>query len=75
MGLWAGGWSPGQGSQSSFPEEAPSQCPEMVGLGVRGQERILVGVQLCVCVCVCVPDYTTCVRASVLITLCLHRCC
>ena len=54
MGLWAGGWSPGQGSQSSFPEEAPSQCPEMVGLGVRGQERILVGVQLCVCVCVCV---------------------
>lgn len=55
MGLWAGGWSPGQGSQSSFPEEAPSQCPEMVGLGVRGQERILVGVQLCVCVYLIIP--------------------
>ena len=75
MGLWASGWSPGQGSQSYFEFSCSSLFPafrncrpgEDPGRGmvvcVGGCSRVCMCVCVCVCVCVCKLDF------------CVHRFC
>lgn len=73
MGLWVGSWSPEQGHGGIFtsPAGAPSQGSEIEGLGVGGQERILVGAWF-VCWGVCVCYLTICVCPGVLVTLSIY---
>lgn len=75
MGLWAGSWSPGQGSQSYFEFSWRSTFPVFrhcrPGSQGPGEDP---GRCTAVCVSVCVPDYATCVGPGVLLTLCIHRC-